>query len=101
MNLGLRIGISMKKNKQPPTVEEQIKFFEKIMNDEDESLCCIVLAALTSPDELIGNKKNQESALSISKFILDNLDKMNISEERKTFVKKYFQEVSEIVAQFQ
>jgi len=87
-------------NKQPPTVEEQIEFFEKILGDEDENLYCIVLASLTSPDELIGNKKNQEAALSISKFILENFDKMNIPKERKTFVKKYLQEVPEIVAQY-
>lgn len=85
-----------------PTVEEQIDFFKKILNDEDETLCCIVLAALTSPDELEGNKKNQESALSISKFILEHLDEMNIeSKGRKTFIKEYFEKVPEIVKQYE
>ena len=92
----------MKMNKQLSTVKEQIEFFEKILNDEDEYLCCIVLAALTSPDELIGNKKNQETALNISKFIINNLDKMNIeSAGRRTFIKEYFKKVPKIVAQYQ
>lgn len=85
-----------------PTIEEQIDFFKKILSDEDETLCCIVLASLTSPDELEGNKKNQESALIISKFILEHLDEMNIeSKDRKTFIKEYFEKVPEIVAQYQ
>ena len=87
---------------KPPTVEEQIKFFERILDDEDGHLFIIVLASLTSEDELRGNKKNQESALTISKFILDNFDKIKIrSDERRAFVKKYLQEVPEIVKQYQ
>lgn len=83
-----------------PTVEEQLEFFEKILNDD--SLCAIVLAALTSPDELEGNKKNQESSLSISKTILENIDKMHFKSDRKReFVRKYFEKVPDIVAQYQ
>lgn len=81
-------------------VSEQLEFFEKILNDD--SLCAIVLAALTSPDELEGNKKNQESSLSIAKMILENLDNMHfVSEQKKAFVKKYFERVPDIVKQYE
>ena len=87
-------------NKQPPTVEEQLSFFENIFNDE--SLCAIILAGLTSPDELEGNKKNQESSIQISKMILENIDKIKFkSEERKAIVKHCFEKVPEIVVQYQ
>jgi len=81
-------------------VNEQLELFESIFNNDD--VCPLVLSALTSPDELEGNKKNQESSLSISKMILENLDNMHfVSEQKKAFVKKYFERVPDIVKQYE
>ena len=92
----------MNRQNMKPSDQELLEFLERILNDEDEYLCCILYATLTSEQELEGNKKNQESSLSISKFIIDNLDKMNIeSKGRKTFIREYFGKIPEIVAQYQ
>lgn len=81
------------------SVQEQLDFFENIFNDD--SLCFITLAALTSEEELEGNRKNQESALEISKMILENIDKIKFNnKDRKKLVKEYFEKVPEIVAKY-
>lgn len=81
------------------SVKEQLDFFENIFNDD--SLCSLTLAALTSKEELEGNRKNQESALEISKLILENIDNIKFNNpNRKKFVKEYFEMVPEIVAKF-
>ena len=81
------------------SVKEQLDFFENIFNDD--SLCFITLAALTSEHELDGNKKNQQDALAISKMILENIDEINFNDQkRKSYVKEYFEKVPEIVAKY-
>lgn len=81
-------------------VSEQLELFENIFNNDD--ICPIVLSALTSESELEGNKQNQETILSISKMILENIDKINFkSDDRKTMVKNYFEKAPGIIAQYQ
>lgn len=80
-------------------ISDQLQFFENIFNDDN--LFAITLAALTSEDELYGNKKNQDSAIEISKMILENIDKIHFkSEERKESVRRYFEKVPLIVEQY-
>lgn len=81
------------------SVKEQLDFFENIFNDD--SLCFITLASLTSEEELEGNRKNQETALQISNMILENIDKIKFNNpERKKLVKEYFEKVPVIIARY-
>lgn len=81
------------------SVQEQLDFFENIFNDD--SLCFITLASLTSEEELEGNRKNQETALQVSNLILENIDKIKFNNpERKKLVKEYFEKVPVIIARY-
>ena len=81
------------------TPEEMIDFYETIFNNDD--LCYMVLGALISEEELEDNEKNQQFVLETSKFILENIDKINFKNpELKKTVKTYFEDVPGIIEKY-
>ena len=79
-----------------PTVEEQIKFFENIFNDDE--LYVLVLASFIS-SELDYSEEKKTEVLRIVKMLIENFEKMKFkTKKRKNFVKKQLQEIPKILS---